>query len=57
MSDSPKLTRRPEWVALEDHRAGALLHPQLRELFAADPARAERTSYGSATCASTTPST
>ncbi|MFJ2830463.1 glucose-6-phosphate isomerase [Streptomyces sp. NPDC087263] len=42
MSDSPKLTRRPEWVALEDHRAGALLHPQLRELFAADPARAER---------------
>ncbi|MFD4530173.1 glucose-6-phosphate isomerase [Streptomyces sp. NPDC058470] len=42
MPDSPKLTRRPEWVALEDHRAGALLHPQLRELFAADPARAER---------------
>ncbi|MCX5562139.1 glucose-6-phosphate isomerase [Streptomyces sp. NBC_00038] len=42
MSDSPKLTRRPEWVALEDHRAGALLHPQLRELFTADPARAER---------------
>ncbi|MGW3410025.1 glucose-6-phosphate isomerase [Streptomyces sp. NPDC000888] len=42
MSDSPKLTRRPEWVALEDHRAGALLHPQLRELFASDPARAER---------------
>jgi glucose-6-phosphate isomerase len=42
MSDSPKLTRRPEWVALEDHRAGGLLHPRLRELFAADPARAER---------------
>ncbi|MEV7341386.1 glucose-6-phosphate isomerase [Streptomyces sp. NPDC093544] len=42
MSDSPKLTRRPEWVALEDHRAGELLHPRLRELFAADPARAER---------------
>ncbi|MFC9841948.1 glucose-6-phosphate isomerase [Streptomyces sp. NPDC127595] len=42
MPDSPKLTRRPEWVALEDHRAGALLHPRLRELFAADPARAER---------------
>ncbi|MHB9854860.1 glucose-6-phosphate isomerase [Streptomyces krungchingensis] len=42
MSDHPKLTRRPEWVALEDHRAGALLHPRLRELFAADPGRAER---------------
>jgi glucose-6-phosphate isomerase len=42
MPDSPKLTRRPEWVALEDHRAGGLLHPRLRELFAADPARAER---------------
>ncbi|MCX4458387.1 glucose-6-phosphate isomerase [Streptomyces sp. NBC_01340] len=42
MSDSPKLTRRPEWVALEDHRADGLLHPRLRELFAADPARAER---------------
>jgi glucose-6-phosphate isomerase len=42
MSDSPKPTRRPEWVALEDHRATALLHPRLRELFAADPARAER---------------
>ncbi|WP_043671928.1 glucose-6-phosphate isomerase [Streptomyces xylophagus] len=42
MSDSPKLTRRPEWAALEDHRADALLHPQLRELFAADPERAER---------------
>ncbi|MFI6334016.1 glucose-6-phosphate isomerase [Streptomyces sp. NPDC050535] len=42
MSDFPKLTRRPEWVALEDHRAGPLLHPRLRELFAADPARAER---------------
>ncbi|MDG9715908.1 glucose-6-phosphate isomerase [Streptomyces sp. DH24] len=42
MSDSPKLTRRPEWTALEDHRAGPLLHPDLRELFAADPSRAER---------------
>ncbi|MET7489440.1 glucose-6-phosphate isomerase, partial [Streptomyces sp. NPDC005538] len=41
MSDSPKLVRRPEWTALEDHRAGQL-HPQLRELFAADPGRAER---------------
>ncbi|MFE4799780.1 glucose-6-phosphate isomerase [Streptomyces sp. NPDC056708] len=42
MSDSPKLTHRPEWTALEDHRAGELRHPQLRDLFAADPARAER---------------
>ncbi|WP_329261422.1 glucose-6-phosphate isomerase [Streptomyces sp. NBC_01478] len=41
MSDSPKLVRRPEWTALEDHRAGQL-NPQLRELFAADPGRAER---------------
>ncbi|MBK3579068.1 glucose-6-phosphate isomerase, partial [Streptomyces sp. MBT65] len=41
MSDSPKLVRRPEWAALEDHRAGQL-HPRLRELFAADPGRAER---------------
>ncbi|BAC69481.1 glucose-6-phosphate isomerase [Streptomyces avermitilis] len=42
MSDSPRLTRRPEWTELEDHRAGPLLHPALRELFAADPERAER---------------
>ncbi|MER6707136.1 glucose-6-phosphate isomerase, partial [Streptomyces fumanus] len=42
MSDTPELTRRPEWTALEDHRAEALLHPDLRELFAADPSRAER---------------
>ncbi|MEV5882194.1 glucose-6-phosphate isomerase [Streptomyces sp. NPDC052020] len=42
MSDSPKLSRRPEWTALEDHRAEAMLHPNLRELFAADPSRAER---------------
>ncbi|MFI1358469.1 glucose-6-phosphate isomerase [Streptomyces sp. NPDC020898] len=42
MSDSPRLTRRPEWTALEDHRADALLQPQLRELFDADPGRAER---------------
>ncbi|MGW3118794.1 glucose-6-phosphate isomerase [Streptomyces sp. NPDC001107] len=40
MSDSPKLTRRPEWTALEDHRAQGQL--VLRELFAADPGRAER---------------
>ena len=40
MSESPKLTRRPEWAALEDHRAH--WHPHLRELFAADPARTER---------------
>ncbi|GAA3847055.1 glucose-6-phosphate isomerase [Streptomyces phyllanthi] len=42
MSDSVKLTRRPEWTALEDHRASALLDPSLRELFASDPGRAER---------------
>ncbi|MDW4908922.1 glucose-6-phosphate isomerase, partial [Streptomyces sp. ADMS] len=42
MSDSPRLTRRPEWTALEDHRAGALNRPRLRELFATDPGRAER---------------
>ncbi|MFM9563128.1 glucose-6-phosphate isomerase, partial [Streptomyces turgidiscabies] len=42
MSDSPRLNRRPEWTALEDHRAGALAAPRLRELFAADPGRAER---------------
>jgi glucose-6-phosphate isomerase len=41
-SDSPRLTRRPEWAALEDHRADVLQRPRLRELFAADPARAER---------------
>ncbi|WP_405728055.1 glucose-6-phosphate isomerase [Streptomyces sp. NBC_00028] len=40
MSDSPLLTRRPEWTALEDHRAEGLA--QLRELFAGDPGRAER---------------
>ncbi|MFJ5210092.1 glucose-6-phosphate isomerase [Streptomyces nigra] len=42
MSETPRLTRRPEWVALEDHRAEAFQQPSLRELFAADPARAER---------------
>ncbi|MFI6252668.1 glucose-6-phosphate isomerase, partial [Streptomyces sp. NPDC051016] len=40
MPDTPELTRRPEWTALEDHRAEG--RPVLRELFAADPARAER---------------
>ncbi|MEU6097935.1 glucose-6-phosphate isomerase [Streptomyces sp. NPDC047079] len=42
MTDSPRLTRRPEWTALEDHRAGPLLHPDLREFFDRDPGRAER---------------
>ncbi|MDO0910253.1 glucose-6-phosphate isomerase [Streptomyces sp. DT2A-34] len=42
MSDSTRLTRRPEWVALEDHRADTLQRPRLRELFAADPSRAQR---------------
>ncbi|MFF5516041.1 glucose-6-phosphate isomerase [Streptomyces coeruleorubidus] len=41
-SGSPSLTRRPEWTALEDHRADALPQPDLRELFAADPGRSER---------------
>ncbi|WP_428935839.1 glucose-6-phosphate isomerase [Streptomyces sp. ACT015] len=36
----PTLTRRPEWTALEDHRAEG--QPGLRDLFAADPERAER---------------
>ncbi|WP_328874981.1 glucose-6-phosphate isomerase [Streptomyces sp. NBC_00287] len=40
MSDSPKLTRRPQWSALEDHRAE--WHAHLRDLFAADPERADR---------------
>ncbi|MFE5811865.1 glucose-6-phosphate isomerase [Streptomyces sp. NPDC056479] len=42
MAETPKLTRRPEWAALEDHRADVLQRPRLRELFAADPSRAER---------------
>jgi glucose-6-phosphate isomerase len=41
-SGSPGLTRRPEWTALEDHRKDVLPQPDLRELFAADPGRAER---------------
>ncbi|MFJ7290812.1 glucose-6-phosphate isomerase [Streptomyces collinus] len=41
-SGTPRLTRRPEWTALEDHRTDALPQPDLRELFAADPGRAER---------------
>ncbi|MFD7433710.1 glucose-6-phosphate isomerase [Streptomyces sp. NPDC059861] len=40
MSETPLLTRRPEWTALEDHRAEWKAH--LRELFAADPGRAQR---------------
>ncbi|MGW8065599.1 glucose-6-phosphate isomerase [Streptomyces ziwulingensis] len=42
MSDTPKLDRRPEWAALVDHRKDALARPDLRELFAQDPGRAER---------------
>ncbi|MFF7858380.1 glucose-6-phosphate isomerase, partial [Streptomyces sp. NPDC007904] len=42
MSDTPEPTRRPEWAALENHRADALPGPGLRELFAEDPSRAER---------------
>ncbi|MEU1185414.1 glucose-6-phosphate isomerase, partial [Streptomyces sp. NPDC005820] len=40
MSDSPQLSERLEWAALADHRAQGT--PRLRELFAADPGRAER---------------
>ncbi|MER7490628.1 glucose-6-phosphate isomerase, partial [Streptomyces sp. NPDC126497] len=42
MSDVPEPTRRPEWTALANHRADALPQPDLRELFAADPSRAQR---------------
>ncbi|MFF5157422.1 glucose-6-phosphate isomerase [Streptomyces sp. NPDC000348] len=42
MSDAPEPTRRPEWAALENHRADALPRPDLRELFAGDPSRAQR---------------
>ncbi|MEW2530830.1 glucose-6-phosphate isomerase, partial [Streptomyces sp. NPDC047071] len=38
---TPLLTRRPQWAALEDHRAKSD-GTHLRELFAADPGRAER---------------
>jgi glucose-6-phosphate isomerase len=40
MAEFPKLTHRPEWTALADHRAQG--RPHLRQLFAADPGRAER---------------
>ncbi|MFJ1805878.1 MULTISPECIES: glucose-6-phosphate isomerase [unclassified Streptomyces] len=40
MSDTPRLDQRPEWAALKDHRARWQAH--LRDLFAADPGRAER---------------
>ncbi|CAL9369738.1 glucose-6-phosphate isomerase [Streptomyces sp. DH-12] len=40
MSDVPEPTRRPEWAALEQHRAQGV--PGLRELFDADPSRAQR---------------
>ncbi|HEY8983724.1 MAG TPA: glucose-6-phosphate isomerase [Streptomyces sp.] len=39
MSETPLLTERPEWDALLAHSADS---PGLRELFAADPGRAER---------------
>ncbi|MFI1443938.1 glucose-6-phosphate isomerase [Streptomyces fructofermentans] len=42
MADATRLDRRPEWTALADHRAEAMLRPRLRELFAADPGRAGR---------------
>src|SRR2546428_791275 len=37
---TPLLTRRPQWTALEDHRAKTHT-AHLRELFAADPERAQ----------------
>ena len=40
MSDVAEPTRRPEWAALEQHRARGV--PGLRELFDTDPSRAER---------------
>ncbi|MDT3723853.1 glucose-6-phosphate isomerase [Streptomyces sp. DSM 41972] len=40
MSDVPEPTHRPEWAALEQHRAQGV--PGLRELFDTDPSRAER---------------
>ncbi|MDQ0957623.1 glucose-6-phosphate isomerase [Streptomyces sp. B4I13] len=40
MSDTPRPDLRPEWTALQDHRAG--WQASLRGLFAADPQRAER---------------
>ncbi|MDQ0687585.1 glucose-6-phosphate isomerase [Streptomyces achromogenes] len=40
MSDTPRPDLRPEWTALQDHRAG--WEASLRDLFAADPQRAER---------------
>ncbi|GGX06960.1 glucose-6-phosphate isomerase 1 [Streptomyces malachitofuscus] len=42
MSDVPEPTRRPEWAALENHRADTLPQPDLRALFADDPSRAQR---------------
>ncbi|MFF8035775.1 glucose-6-phosphate isomerase, partial [Streptomyces sp. NPDC016626] len=39
MSEVPEPTRRPEWAALENHRADVLPRLDLRELFAADPGR------------------
>ncbi|MEV0321030.1 glucose-6-phosphate isomerase, partial [Streptomyces sp. NPDC050659] len=38
---NPLLTRRPQWTALADHRA-KFNGTHLRDLFAADPERAER---------------
>ncbi|MEU4091775.1 glucose-6-phosphate isomerase [Streptomyces sp. NPDC026673] len=42
MPDTPAPSHRPQWAALADHRAAAQPELRLRELFAADPARAER---------------
>ncbi|MFJ5213067.1 glucose-6-phosphate isomerase [Streptomyces nigra] len=42
MSVAPRLTHRPQWTALMVHRSQVMLHPRMRELFAADPGRAKR---------------
>jgi glucose-6-phosphate isomerase len=40
--DTPRLTHRPEWTALENHIEERLPQLRLRALFADDPGRAER---------------
>ncbi|MET9874681.1 glucose-6-phosphate isomerase [Actinacidiphila glaucinigra] len=42
MPDTPKPSHRAQWAALAEHRAAGRPGPHLRELFAADPARARR---------------
>ncbi|MFF7209750.1 glucose-6-phosphate isomerase [Streptomyces sp. NPDC008238] len=42
MPDTPGPSHRPQWAALAEHRDATRPGPHLRELFAADPARAGR---------------